>query len=76
MSKKLTITVEDSVYDGLHTVVGRKRISEFIESLVRPHVVGTDLDEEYRAMASDESRERDAMEWAEGTLGDVADEPR
>jgi hypothetical protein len=34
------------------------------------------LDEGYRAMAADEEREREAREWSEGLVGDVADEPR
>ncbi len=36
MQKKLTITLDERVYRGLHTVVGRRRISRFIEELVRP----------------------------------------
>jgi hypothetical protein len=28
VSKKLTITVDDKVYAGLHGVIGRRRISE------------------------------------------------
>lgn len=28
MQKKLTITVDERVYDGLHTVVGPRRISK------------------------------------------------
>ena len=42
MQKKLTITVDERVYDGLHTVIGRRHISQFIESLVRPFVIGKD----------------------------------
>lgn len=76
MQKKLTITLDERVYDGLHTIIGRRRISRFIESLVRPHVIGEDLDLAYRQMARDEAREADALEWSEGTLGDVADETR
>jgi hypothetical protein len=76
MQKKLTITVDERVYAGLHSVVGRRRISQFIESLVRPHVIGKDLELAYRQMAEDEARERDALEWAEATVGDVADETR
>src|SRR5205807_7643836 len=30
----------------------------------------------YLQMAQDEERESEALEWAEATLGDVADEPR
>jgi predicted CopG family antitoxin len=76
MSKKLTITVDDEVYEGLYKRVGRRKISRFLESLARPHVVDADLEAAYRDMASDESRESDAEEWSEGLIGDVADEPR
>jgi predicted CopG family antitoxin len=76
MQKKLTITLDDQVYEGLYTVIGQGNISRFIESLVRPHVIGTNLDEAYRQMAQDEARETQALEWAEATIGDVADEPR
>ena len=76
MQKKLTITVDERVYHGLHNVVGRRRISQFIESLVRPHVIGKDLEDAYKQMAQDEAREAEALRWAEGTVGDVADETR
>lgn len=76
MQKKLTITMDERVYEGLHAVVGRRRISRFIETLVRPHVIGKDLDAAYRQMAGDEAREAEALDWAEGTVGDVADETR
>lgn len=76
MHKKLTISIEEAVYDGLHRTIGRGSISRFIEELVRPHVVETELDEAYRAMAQDEERESDALEWSEALIGDVADEPR
>jgi hypothetical protein len=76
MQKKLTITLDEKVYAGLRTVIGPRRISQFIESLVRPHVVGPSLDAAYRQMAKDEQREAEALEWAEATQGDVADEAR
>jgi predicted CopG family antitoxin len=76
MQKKLTITVEEDVYDGLYKVIGRRRISQFIEDLVRPHVIGTDLESGYQAMAADEAREAEAREWSEATIGDVADAAR
>lgn len=76
MQKKLTITVDADVYKGLHAVVGRRRISRFIESLVRPYVLGKHLDAAYRQMAKEEARETEALEWAEATVADVADEAR
>jgi len=76
MQKILTISLDERVYRGLHTVVGRRRISQFIEGLVRPHVMSQDLDLAYREMAREESREAEALEWSEATVGDVADETR
>lgn len=76
MQKKLTITLDERVYRGLHNVIGRRQISKFIESLVRPHVVKQELDAAYRQMAMDEAREAEALEWSDATCGDVADEAR
>ncbi len=76
MQKKLTITLDERVYKGLHAVIGRRRISRFIELLVRPHVIGKDLEIGYQQMAKDEAREAEAREWCEGLIGDMADEPR
>lgn len=76
MRRKLTITVDEEVYAGLHKVIGRRRISRFLNDLARPHVAPGDLAEGYRAMAADEEREREAEAWTEGLVADVADEPR
>jgi hypothetical protein len=74
MQKKLTITIAEEVYEGLYDVVGPRRISRFIEDLVRPHVLRPDLDAAYAEMALDEEREREALEWVEATVGDAGDE--
>jgi len=76
MQKKLTITIDEEVYEGLHQVIGRRRISGFIEALVRPHVISAELAQAYRAMAADEVREAEAAEWTESTIADVGDEAR
>ena len=65
------------LYDGLHDVNRKRRkISRFLRELARPHVVGKDLRAGYAAMAADETREREASDWAEGLVADVVDEPR
>ena len=76
MQKKLTITINEEVYAGLHAVIGRRNISQFIESLIRPHVLDRDLEAAYQAMALDEAREAEALEWMEGTIGEISDETR
>ena len=74
--KKLTLTVDERVYEGLHAVIGRRNISRFISALVRPYVLKPELEAAYKQMAADESREAAALEWAEATLRDVQDETR
>lgn len=76
MTKKLTITIDDEVYEGLYRRVGKRKISKFLETLARPHVIDEELEAGYEAMAADEVREREAEEWSEGVLSDVADDPR
>lgn len=76
MQKKLTITVDETVYDGLYRVVGPRRISRFIEDLVRPHLIDENLASAYAEMAADEHREAEAEAWSESLLTDVADEAR
>jgi len=74
MQKKLTITVDEEVYKGLYNVVGARKISKFIEDLVRPHVVRPNLELAYREMGKDREREEKALEWAEATFRDIEDE--
>jgi hypothetical protein len=72
MTRKLTITVSEAVYEGLHRTIGRRRISQFIERLARPHVVAEDIEASYRDMAADQAREQEALEWSEGVIDDVS----
>jgi predicted CopG family antitoxin len=76
MHKRMTITLDEAVYEGLYRTVGKRRISQFIEDLVRPHVLGTSLDDGYRAMAADKEREMEAREWSNALVKDISDEAR
>jgi hypothetical protein len=76
MQKKLTLTMDEEVYEGLRSTIGPRKISRFIEDLVRPHVVKKDLYAAYREMGADRVAESEALDWAEGTCGDVVDEER
>lgn len=76
MHRRMTITLDEAVYEGLYRMVGRRRMSQFIEDLVRPYVVDTSLDDGYRAMAADQAREALALEWCNALAGDMANEAR
>jgi len=63
MHKKMTITLDEAVYEGLYRTIGKRRMSQFIEDLLRPHVMDTTLDAGYQAMAADRAREAEALAW-------------
>ena len=71
MKKKLTITVDEEVYVGLHQFIGPRKISRFVQELVCPHVVRPNYDSAYADMARDKNREKEAFEWAEITFKDM-----
>jgi hypothetical protein len=71
MQKKLTLTVDVEVYEGLRKIIGPRKISKFIEDLVRPYVVRPNLEAGYSKMAKDKKREDEALEWAEVTFKDM-----
>ena len=68
--------IDEQVYEGLRRKIGPRKISRFVEDLVRPHVLGADLEDAYAAMARDGRREREAREWAEMTFRDINREAR
>ncbi len=76
MHRKMTITLDEAVYEGLYRRVGRRKMSQFIEDLIRSHVLDTSLDDGYRAMAADAAREAQALEWCDALAADRADVAR
>jgi len=76
MHKKMTITLDEEVYEGLHRTIGKRKMSQFIEDLVKPHVMDTRMDDAYKAMAADKEREDEAMEWCNAIVGDMSNEAR
>ena len=76
MHKKITITLDEAVYEGLWRTIGKRKMSQFIEDLLRPLVLGNSLDDGSKAMAQDHGREAEAIEWANALAKDMANETR
>jgi predicted CopG family antitoxin len=72
----MTITLDEEVYEGLRRRVGTRKMSQFIEDLLRPHVLDLAMDEGYKAMASDTQREAAAAQWTQALGQDGACETR
>jgi predicted CopG family antitoxin len=62
MGKKLTISLDEKVYYELCRIIGKRKISQFVEDLLKSHVIYRDLDEAYKEMAADKSREEEALD--------------
>ena len=71
MRRRITITLDEDVYEGLYRLIGKRRMSQFIEDLLRPHVIDNALDVGYQAMAADKEREAEAEEWCNALAGDM-----
>ncbi len=66
--KKITISLDDNVYYGLLTHVGRSNINQFLNNLAKFHLRSVALENGYHAMAKDFERETNAFTWGENTL--------
>lgn len=74
MYKKLTLNIDENIYYGLRSVIGERKISRFIENLVRPYIIRSDLEAAYKEMAKDGEREKEANAWCENFVGDATHE--
>lgn len=74
MKKRLTLTISEDVYAGLRKDIRPRKISRFIEDLVRPYIIRFNLESAYAEMARDTTREKEALEWAEMISKDSAHE--
>ena len=48
-------------------------MSQFIEDLLRPHVLNSRLNDGYKSMAADCEREKEAVEWCNAISRDMSD---
>lgn len=72
MVRKLTITVDEDVYERLRSRIRHPRMSRFLNDLVKPLVTEEALLAGYRAIAADRFREDEATAWAEALIGDAS----
>jgi len=59
MQKKFSIQLDEKIYSKLCQVIGKRKISRFVEDLIKPYITKKDTDE------IDRSRELQAILWSE-----------
>ena len=73
MQKKLTLNIEEKLYNDLYLIIGKRKISKFIENLIKPYLARDNLRLAYQEMARDEQREKEACQWEEGLINNDFD---
>ncbi len=63
MQKQSTINIDENIYRRLCQRIGKGKISQFIEDLVKPYLV-----KEKREEASDRFRDLENLAWSEATF--------
>jgi hypothetical protein len=76
-----TITLNANLDTQVRSIAQQARASvdEIVNDILAKYLTSTescDLSEAYRAMAADTEREKDADEWCNSLIGDVANEAR
>lgn len=76
MRRKMTIVVDDAVYQGLREKAGPGQVSAFVEDLLRPHVVVDEWripTEAEPAQGAARIRELDPRDYLARTLNQTLD---
>ena len=73
MLRELTLNVDEMLYNTLMPMVEKQTIGDLLNEFVKTRFshrtyTQTELENGYRAMADDQEREREAMEWCNGLL--------
>jgi len=68
MQKKLTISIAENVYNDLYAVIGKRKISKFIENLIKPYIISDNLSLAYQEISQDAQREIEFCESVEGLI--------
>jgi len=76
VTRKLTISIDKRVYDGLHAAIDRGNIGKFLEDLARPFVATESLSAAYGQISAAADQEAKADEWCESLATDGLDAAR
>ena len=63
--KKVTLMIDADVYHSLKNKVGERGMGTYMSTLVRPFVFLPDIDNGYKALASDTIAKKESKQWLE-----------
>ena len=69
MQRKITLSIDETIYRKLHFLIPKRKMSEFVEESVKERIKRFKLEDPiekgFRMMGKDEVREKEALEWSE-----------
>ncbi|MDR2596793.1 MAG: hypothetical protein LBC76_05660 [Treponema sp.] len=81
MLRKLTLNVDETLYNTLIPMVEKQTIGKLLAEFVQARVsertyTQAELEDGYKAMAADKEYEQEASEWCNGLMNGIDDETR
>ena len=72
MQRKITLTIGEELYKDLHFLIGKRKISFFVEQSAKEKMeklkLNDPLEKEFKMMGQDKNREKEALQWSEAGI--------
>ena len=72
MQRKITLTISEELYKDLHFLIGKRKISFFVEQSTKEKIeklkLNDPLEKGFKMMGQDKDREKEALEWSEAGI--------
>ncbi len=69
MQRKITLSIDETIYRKLHFLIPKRKMSKFIEESVKERIKRLKLEDPiekgFKMMGKDRVREKEALEWSE-----------
>jgi len=69
MQRKITLSIDETIYRKLHFLIPKRKMSKFVEESVKERIKRFELEgpieKGFKMMGKDQVREKEALEWSE-----------
>ena len=69
MQRKITLSIDETIYRKLHFLIPKRKMSKFVEESVKERIKKSKLEDPvekgFKMMGKDRVREKEALEWSE-----------
>jgi len=69
MQRKITLSIDETIYRKLHFLIPKRKMSKFVEESVKERIKRSKLEDHiekgFKMMGKNQVREKEALEWSE-----------